>query len=313
MLADNGDLVFCTMLREVTMHLRSVGVALAGALAVLGAMASDVSAQRRDRDDDRGDRRGRDDNRGDRRGRDDLVLLGEQAVGFRVDRDILRIGQSEDWYRDRRFKALYFQAQGNDVHMISIRLVYMNGFGEDYRVDRLIRQGDDLPIDLRGERSYLRQIEMVYRARPDFGGRAVIRVYGEPSRRPGPPPMPAPGPSAGRDWVELGCQQVALFGKDRDAIRVGRREGRFKAIRLHVRGADVEMLDLKVVYSNGQPDDLPVRNLIRQGERTRPLDLKGWERSIDRVEMVYRTAVNPVDIIAKQRISTANVCVEGLQ
>ena len=285
------------------MHLRSVGSALAAALVLLGAMATDAAAQRRDRDDDR--RGGRD--------RDDWVLLGEQAVGFRVDRDVIRINQSEDWHRTRRFRTLHFKAQGNDIHMMSIRLVYMNGFGEDFRVDRLIRQGDDMPVDLRGERSFLRQIEMVYRARPDFGGRATIQVFGEPSRRPGPPPGPPPGPSAGRDWTELGCQQVSLFGKDRDSIRVGRREGRFKAIRLHVRGANVEMLDLKVIYANGQPDDISVRHILREGERTRPLDLKGWERAIDRIEMVYRTNINPVNIIAKQRISTATVCAEGLQ
>ena len=82
------------------------------------------------------------------------MLLGEKDVGFGVDRDVIRIGQGEDWYRDRRFRTLHFIADGNDVHMMSVRLVYFNGFGEDFRVDQLIRQGDDLPIDLRGERSY---------------------------------------------------------------------------------------------------------------------------------------------------------------
>ena len=77
--------------------------------------------------------------------------------------------------------------------------------------------------------------------------------------------------------------------------------------------SDVEMLDLKVIYANGQPDDVSVRHILREGERTRPLDLKGWERAIDRIEMVYRTNINPVNIIAKQRISTATVCAEGLQ
>lgn len=288
------------------MQFRGVGAALAATLIVLGGMASEAAAQRRDRDGDRRDRGG------DRR---EWVLLGEQAVGFRVDRDVIRINQSEDWYRSRRFRTLHFKAQGNDIHMMSIRLVYMNGFGEDFRVDRLIRQGDEMPVDLRGERSFVRQIEMVYRARPDFGGRATIQVYGEPSRREGPPPGPPPGvvSSDRGDWTELGCQQVSLFGKDRDAVRVGRREGRFKAIRLHVRGADVEMLDLKVIYTNGEPDDIRVRNLIRAGDRTRSLDLRGWERSIDRVDMTYRTSINPVDIVAKQRIRTATVCVEGLQ
>lgn len=293
------------------MHPRRVAAALAGALLLAGAVATDAVAQRRDRDDDRRYDRDRDDNRARGRG---LELLGQQRVGFRVDRDIIRVNQGEDWFRNRRYRALYFQAEGNDVYMMSIRLVYLNGFAEDFRVDRVIRQGDDLPIDLRGERSFIRQIEMVYRSRPDFRGEAVIRVFGEPSRRGPPGPPPGPGPSAGgRDWVELGCQQVALIGKDRDSIRVGRREGRFKAIRLHVRGAGVEVLNLRVIYANGEPDDLEVKHFLREGERTRPLDLKGWERAIDRIDMAYRTNLNPLEMVAKQRIGSASVCVEGLQ
>jgi hypothetical protein len=111
-----------------------------------------------------------------------------------------------------------------------------------------------------------------------------------------------PGPAA---WVELGCQQVSLFGKDHDTVRVGRREGRFKAIRLHARGADVELLRVTVIYGNGEPDDLPTRHFLRQGSYTPPLDLKGWQRPIDRVDMVYKTVPNFKGL--------ATVCVEGLQ
>jgi hypothetical protein len=64
------------------------------------------------------------------------------------------------------------------------------------------------------------------------------------------------------------------------------------------------MLDLKVVYTNGEPDDIQVRSLIRAGSRTRPLDLRGRERAIQRVEMVYRKRLN--------FRGSATVCVEGL-
>lgn len=276
--------------------------ALACALALLGVLTTDASAQRRGGFDR------------------DWVLLGEKDVGFMVDRDVIRIGQSEDWYRARAFRALHFTARGNDVHMLSIRLVYFNDFHEDFRVDQLIRQGDSLPIDLRGERSFIRRVEMVYRARPNFRGNAVIQVYGElgPRWRGGPPGPNAGwgggdrdrdrddrGDRGGRDWEELGCKEVSLFGTDRDSIRVGRREGRFKAIRLYVRGADVEMLNLRVIYANGEPDDLEVKHFFRQGDRSRPLNLRGWERSIDRVEMRYRTIPNFKGL--------ARVCIEGLQ
>jgi hypothetical protein len=275
--------------------------ALAFALVLAGALAGDAFAQRRDRDGDRD---------GGRRDRADWVLLGEKTVGFRIDRDVIRINQSEDWYRERAFRRIHLIAERNDIHLMSVRLVYMNGFSEDFPVDRLIRDGQDQTVDLRGDRRYLQQIELTYRSRPNFEGRAVMKVYGEPSRRDGgpggPPPIIGGGPSGGdRDWVELGCKQVSLFGKDRDSVRVGRREGRFKAIRLHVRGADVEMLDLTVVYANGQPDELRVRRILRQGDRTRALDLQGRERAIDRIDMTYRTVLNFKGL--------ANVCVEGLQ
>jgi hypothetical protein len=48
-----------------------------------------------------------------------------------------------------------------------------------------------------------------------------------------------------------------------------------------------------------------VRAIIRQGERTGPLDLRGWGRAIDRVEMTYLTIPNFK--------GQATVCVEGLQ
>ena len=105
-------------------------------------------------------------------------------------------------------------------------------------------------------------------------------------------------------WEQLGCQKVG-FLVDRDVIKVGRREGTFKAIRLEVSGNAVYMNDLKVVYGNGIPDDIHVRSEIRDGGQTRPLDLKGrGERAIDRIEMTYRAKPNFK--------GSAKVCVSGL-
>jgi hypothetical protein len=235
------------------------------------------------------------------RGRPDFILLGEKSVGFLVDRDVIVVNQREDWFRTRSFKALHFVAERNDIHLLSIRLVYLNGYAEDLRIDRLVRQGADLPLDLRGERSFIGRIEMVYRSRPDFRGQAVIRVFGEPGL-----PMPPPGPPPGRPeaWVELGCQQVSFIGRDRDVIRVGRRDGRFKSIRLRARNNDVEVLNVTVIYGNGEPDSVPVRRFIRAGDTTGPLDLRGRDRFIDRIEMTYKSRPS--------FRGQALVCAEGL-
>ena len=49
----------------------------------------------------------------------------------------------------------------------------------------------------------------------------------------------------------------------------------------------VHILNLRVVYERGPPDDIEVRSEIRDGGETRPLDLRGERRAIDRVELVY--------------------------
>lgn len=103
-------------------------------------------------------------------------------------------------------------------------------------------------------------------------------------------------------WENLGCQKVG-FSVDRDVIRVGRQEGRFKAIRLKVAGNTVHLMDLKVIYADGQPDDIPVRDEIRAGGQTRSLDLKGNRRAIREIQMVYRSQPN--------FRGEATVCVEG--
>jgi len=103
-------------------------------------------------------------------------------------------------------------------------------------------------------------------------------------------------------WEQLGCQKVG-FMVDKDVIHAGRSEGKFKSIRLLVSGNKVHMMDLKVIYANGQPDDIPVRDEIRAGGQTKPLDLKGERRAIKDIEMVYRSQPNFK--------GEATVCVEG--
>jgi hypothetical protein len=212
------------------------------------------------------------------------LLLGQKTVGFGVDRDVIDIGQSEEWFRTRRFHTLHFVAERNDVHMMSIRLVYLNGYTEDIRVDTLIRAGNQLPVDLRGERSFLRRIEMTYRARPSFRGQAVVSVYGEPSR----PGRPEPGPVAGPALELLGRKSVG-FIRDRDVIHVGRSEGTFRQLVVRVLNNDIDMIDLTVVYANGEVDRIPVQRKIRRNEQTDPLDLRGRRRAIERIELVYRS------------------------
>jgi hypothetical protein len=253
------------------------GLTFSGALLLLGALSVESQAQVR------------------------WLELGCQRVGFQIDRDVIRVG-----VREGRFRAIRLKAIGNSVHMLDLKVIYANGAPDDIPVRALIPDGGQSgPLDLRGFERAIDRIEMIYRTQPNFRGQAVICAEGLAAvGAPAVPALtPAPPPPQPARWVLLGCRKVG-FGIDRDVLRVGGQKGRFKAIRLKVAGNDVHMLDLKVVYGNGAPDDIPVRANIAAGTQTRPLDLQGRERFIDNIQMIYRSRPN--------FRGEATICVEGL-
>jgi hypothetical protein len=107
------------------------------------------------------------------------TLLGENSVRFRGEREVLRLSNDEQWYRTRSFDKLHFRVSDGDVDMREIRIGYINGHTETIRVARNLRRDTDLTVDLPGQRSYLRQIEMTYRARPGSWQRPTLKVFGE--------------------------------------------------------------------------------------------------------------------------------------
>ena len=304
---------------------------MAGAMLLAAVSSSESEAQRDDRR---------------------WELLGEKSVGFLVDRDVIALDQDDAWYKEKRYRRLRLAVDRNDLHLNSIRLVYFNDHSEDFRVDRAIREDDDFRLRLNGDRGFLRRIELSYRSRPSFNGRARVKLYGELVRYRGRDDVVG-AKNRDRDnivvaekdrerdedaekdgdrddvvgakdrdrddvvvaekdrerddvvvveknrdrgdaadhtgWVELGCRHVNLSGRDHDIIEVGDREGWFRAIRLSAQGNDVEVLNVEVVYGNGAPDELDVRRVIRDGDRTGPYDLRGRERTIRRIGLAYRT------------------------
>jgi len=177
------------------------------------------------------------------------------------------------------FTRVRVQVNRQDVYVVGLRVAYKNGKSQNIRVRKNIRKGRSTrPFDLAGFNRGIEHIEVVYRARPGRRRRGVIEVYGEKVRYIEEVPEPR--------WAELGCQKVGFLA-DRDVIRVGRKEGTFSAIQLRVSGANVYMLDLRVVYDRGPSENIPVRTQIRAGGETRPLDLRGEQRVIKVIELSY--------------------------
>ena len=95
--------------------------------------------------------------------------------------------------------------------------------------------------------------------------------------------------SYARGWVYLGEAHVD-GAVDHDKIKVGRSEGRFKAIQLRVDRGAVEFRHVVVHYANGTSEEVQVRQKIRAGGSTRDIDLRGGDRIIKSVELWYEQA-----------------------
>lgn len=213
---------------------------------------------------------------------------GEQLIGTAVyeqrpQRDVVEVGA-----REGAFKAIRFEVKGSDVEVLDLKIVYGSGAAEDIRVRQSFKAGSSSRvIDLTGRSRAIRQIIVTYVAK----GPARIQFFGIEG-------------AAAASWDRLGCKDVG-FAIDRDVIRVGRKEGTFRSIRIKVRKAPVEFFDLRVVYGSGAAQSFRVRAVVAAGGESKPIDLDGKSRGIDRIEMIYR-AIPTFK-------GTAEVCVEGLQ
>jgi len=99
---------------------------------------------------------------------------------------------------------------------------------------------------------------------------------------------PEPAPRGAGRWELLGQRMVNHRG-DHDVIAAGL-QGVFRAIRIDVERADLEMWDIKVHFGNGEVFSPPLRHHFRDGSWSRVIDLPGNTRVITKIGFLYRTA-----------------------
>src|SRR4051795_11197449 len=89
-----------------------------------------------------------------------------------------------------------------------------------------------------------------------------------------------------KDWKVLG--EAKISRGQAEEIKVGGDEGVFKRLKLEVRGADVQFKKITVVYESGDPEEVEVRDEVKRGSQTRPIDLKGGRRAIKKVLLAVK-------------------------
>jgi hypothetical protein len=98
-----------------------------------------------------------------------------------------------------------------------------------------------------------------------------------------------PGPAPAGSWVLIG-QTHANHTADHDTIVVRGPFDNFRKIKFKVTDAPLTMRYMLVVYDNGEPDRIDVRQNIKKGGESRVIDLRGvGTRSIRRIDFWYDT------------------------
>lgn len=91
-------------------------------------------------------------------------------------------------------------------------------------------------------------------------------------------------------WTKLGERRVS-FQSEEDVIHVSGLRGKFDSIAFHVGKAPIFMRNIRVVYGNGESQNIHINRRLHEGKRSIPFRLAGGDRIINKIELDYRTAV----------------------
>ncbi len=96
-----------------------------------------------------------------------------------------------------------------------------------------------------------------------------------------------------KGWHKIG-EMVASFAKERDVMLIVGAD-KFAALQIKVTDADIIISKIEVFYENGTQEDINVRHEIKNGEKSRVIDLKGGEKQLKKVAFVYKTENGSAD------------------
>ncbi len=231
------------------------------------------------------------------------VLFGVQQVGFGVDRDVIKIGREFG-----KFDKVSLRVLDNEIFINEMRVVYSDGEPDVLAVNATIPANSRTKkFELKGDR-FIKEVQLVYKSRPNFKGQARVEVYGEFAegwfpRNPGAGGIASVASSgdafkhgSNRGWLYLGGQQPKFFsvslkkgiGYETDEISVARNWG-FNRMRLDVKDRAITLNKITVLYGDGTNDTIPVAQKVDGDSSYGPVDLQ--RKPISAIQVSYRSRV----------------------
>jgi hypothetical protein len=210
------------------------------------------------------------------------VLFGYQNVGFGIDRDIIKVGGDIG-----KFDRIRLRVLGNDIHINTLKVVYMDGDTQDIAVDAVVRVNTRSKwFDLKGDR-FIREIAMTYQSKPNLKGQARVEVTGEYAK--GWLGAAGEGRKYNEGWVLLGAQTAGFTGFDRDTILVGKNEGGFSRLRIETKDRAITLREIRVKYFEGPDEVFTMNERVNPDRPYGPLEFKGGKAAIKAIQAKYRS------------------------
>jgi len=210
------------------------------------------------------------------------VMFGYQNVGFALDRDIIKVGGEAG-----KFDRIRLRVLGNDIHIVSLKVVYIDGSSEDLAIDAEVKANKKTQwLELKNE-NFIREIQMVYRSSPSLKGQARVEVTGQYAK--GWLGSGGEGRQYNEGWVLLGAQTAGFTGFDHDTIGVGENEGGFTRLRIVAKDRAITLKEIRVKFTSGPDEVFAMRERVDPGTPYGPLEFKGGRAPIKVIEARYRS------------------------
>ena len=218
------------------------------------------------------------------------VMFGYQDVGFLVDKDVIKVGGNIG-----KFDRIRMRVLKNDVHLNSVKIVYLDGESEDVAVDADIKANTKTKwIELKNADRFIKEIQLSYRSKANFKGQARIEVTGQYAEGwLGPN---GEGRKYNDGWVLLGSQTADYAGYDTDSVTVGKNEGGFARLRMIVRENPITLTRMTVTHFTGPDESFNFnREKIEADKPYGPIEFKGGKTAIKEIRAQYRSRVDLIN------------------
>lgn len=99
-------------------------------------------------------------------------LLGQQTVGFNIDRSVVQVSDPD------AMRRIQLRVKDHDIEVREVKVTYADGASDDISFGKKIKAGKKKGVKLTTGKKPIKSVEVVYKSDPNENGSAVIEVWG---------------------------------------------------------------------------------------------------------------------------------------